>query len=810
MPRFSYNKQKENVTLKSSSYSGEANANVVMNESSSEAGKVDSVIIGDPSHNSQTPNVIKSQADKRLESALGIEEDYFTSDFSFDYDTNSDPFNCATAVIWSGSKEEPGRRTVSPKSMPSNTPTLSYTHPKTIPSTPTAASSSRYLTSNKKRNRVSFDNDVNFRQKSSRRLKKKKKDDKTDRTESNNSAVTMAVTPNLKEEEAGREGINSPSKSTTGTAATVSAHNTSSNKNYTCTTSKPIMPFREMPGRNDSITYTFTNDSPKLCISPRALAIDTRVLQSFYGDAIGKTFRDFIVSFLHSCSEQGLLPKVLSTTIEKEAKNKYRANIANTMVGTRTTRLCHDVEKKEIYKIDSESGKKSSMNLASDWNELLPTVYIRAPSNMNNTKNRNSVRAPKRLLAADSWRILGDLVEVTVNQSEIIVNENPRNSSIGADSMDVTIITNDVALFTDKNVDSHKRAAIRFLDRMKQKVEDKRIRSIQIIVLQTGIDALDPNREQLSTNGNIDDATSIGNFDQEYDPNLSIKEPNQNNRFQVACIAKVLKAHISSLLSKDLNRTKDGTPIDIHFDLKDLHRLHLNSILREWTKGIISSSSLTGRVSFDLPESLDGTQCSIALEVWYSIFPYSANSPHMEGLIENIRLLNHSIFEIVQLVPLEKVDLSLIYGVPLAAKAALDGDLDQYHEMQKIFSSLLKYLASNDVALALCCISQKEHDMMATIAGNSGDTKQIFLLMPQISEESSMAVLNKGMMYQYVGKGHQIIDECKGVEELESSEAAEDEYAEVIQNSLDLLEKDIFNPCKFGNARSSDDKMQGL
>jgi len=790
MPRFCYNnKHKGSTALDHSSCSGDSNADIVANDTHvGDIVRTETGVIGDSSHDSYNKNIIeRSNVGNKVDfSDLGIEEEYFTSEFSFDYDANND----ATAVIWSGStNEESVIRTVSPKSCLGNAPIIPSAHPKSSPPVTTPMSSVRSPTTTvNKRNRVSFDNDVNFRQKSSRRLKKNRNDDKKNENESLNSAVNVAVTPNIKEEDMKRKWNNYPSISTPGVATIHSTHNSSSNMNHTYT--EQSMSFQDVTTHNETREKVRPSDFVKLNITPRAVAIDTRVLQSFHGDAVGKTFGDHMISFLYSCSEQGIMPNTLCTTIEKESKSKYKASIANTVVGTRTTHLLHDVENHLICKIGSGSGEQSSMNLASDWNELLPPVYIRAPSNIGNTKNRNAVHAPKRLLAVDSWRILGDLVEGSVNQS--------------TDPMDVSIITNDIALFTDKNVDSHKRATSRFLDRIKPKFEEKRIRSIEIVVLQSGIDALDPNREILSTSTNVDNGTSVGHFDPESDPDHYIKESCQNNRFQVAYIAKVLKAHISLQLSKDQNRKKDGTAMDILFELKDLHRLHLTSILRDWMRSIICSSSLTGRVSFDLPESLDGTQCSIALDVCYSILPYSTNSCHVEGLVETIRLMNSSNFEIIQLIPLDKVDLSLIYGIPLVAKAALDGGLEQYHEMQKIFSSLLKYLASNDSALVLsCCMNSSKRECNSStntscITGNFGeDIRQIFLLMPQITEESNMTVLNKGMLYQYVSNGHQILDDSKGMDLLGSTEEQHDEYEDIIQNSLDLLDKTIFNPCKY-------------
>ena len=49
--------------------------------------------------------------------------------------------------------------------------------------------------------------------------------------------------------------------------------------------------------------------------------------------------------------------------------------------------------------------------------ELLSPIPIRLPVNMGNTSNRSVVHVPKRLLASDSWRILGDLVNSILLES---------------------------------------------------------------------------------------------------------------------------------------------------------------------------------------------------------------------------------------------------------------------------------------------------------------------------------------------------------------------------------------------------------
>jgi hypothetical protein len=56
-----------------------------------------------------------------------------------------------------------------------------------------------------------------------------------------------------------------------------------------------------------------------------------------------------------------------------------------------------------------------------DWrafsNQFLSSVTIRPLSNVNNTNNRSDVHAPKRLLASDSWRILGDIINAITAKS---------------------------------------------------------------------------------------------------------------------------------------------------------------------------------------------------------------------------------------------------------------------------------------------------------------------------------------------------------------------------------------------------------
>jgi len=132
-------------------------------------------------------------------------------------------------------------------------------------------------------------------------------------------------------------------------------------------------------------------DSITSWIPNRAVGIDSRILDTFSGDAVGKMFQKYVLDFLKSSCKRGLRPKYLATTTLKEKKHQRSSNDV--------------IESKVITspKDDDDSSEQF-------WKEsLLPLICIKPPSNIGNTMNRNVIHVPRRLLASDSWRIFGDL-----------------------------------------------------------------------------------------------------------------------------------------------------------------------------------------------------------------------------------------------------------------------------------------------------------------------------------------------------------------------------------------------------------------
>jgi hypothetical protein len=686
---------------------------------------------------------------------FAIEEEYFSSEFTFDYDTDDTGSLAPPAIVWTSTGRYSDGAGANDNDIETDTESNITKTPKSILRDSSSksnvnvnSSSSQFHAGDSAVRNISFGKDVEFRQKKVTPKKAKPK----------GSVKKHSGKRQQSPSSSSRRKVSSPviAKSTSESTSASASASTSTpvpvpkpprSQNHTAVSPPPPAHLMTRPS---------TSNAPPSWIPRRGVAIDTRTLQSFAGDAIGNTFHALMHGLLQTCCEEGMLPTILSTTAVKEPRSKTAGRVnQHVAVEARVKTLEH---REAAYGSDNDESRTS-------WDELLVPVPIRPPSNMNNTNDRSVVHAPKRLMASDSWRNFGDLVNaITVESSNDISTKTP---------LEITIITNDVALFTDTNIDSHKRAVTRLWDRLREKFDTGTISSVHIIVFQTGVDALHPS---LST-----DLTTEGvEFSASSDP-LDIP-----HRLQVVHVAKTVHGHISDLLLKEYKRKdgyKQGSPMDVSFEMKDLHPIRVQSIVRDWKKGVVASSSCTGSISFDLPETVDGTQCSVELDLSYSILPYPLISSATEVLIQNLKMMKNAYFKVIQLVPLDTLDLSLVYGVPLVAKAALDGDLEQFREMQKIVRELMTYLQKKDVALALRCISDGK-DLLSI----SHSQHQVFIVMAQTNEEQTGS--GQGMIYQYVSAGHHILDQKiqSGRDEISK------EYRDLIGSSLDFLDNKMLNP----------------
>ncbi len=429
--------------------------------------------------------------------------------------------------------------------------------------------------------------------------------------------------------------------------------------------------------------------------------------------------------------------------------------------------------------------------------------------------------------------------------------------------IDITIVSNDVAFFTDTNIDSHKRALTRVWERLRSKFQSNLIRCVSVLIFESKIAALDqpnanatvdtcssnntlsttPNDSKTSScstvnvsssgassNDGVDSTGSSGSSNPKttsYSSNHQI-DPATPHPFKVAYCVREIQKHIVKLSEKeykhkerrDVENTRDRMPMNIQLELHDFHPILFTSILQKWSRDVLYlAPSRNCRVCFELPETFDGTQSAVTLDLSYSILPYRLDSPLTISLLEDLKSLNESFVEVVQLVPLDSVDLSLIHGTPLCARAGMEDNLDQYKDMQVLVRALLNYLGSNDVALVLRSSnydSKHGDDLIQNVTNT-----RLFLLMAQVDHEedrmdqegeerprTSPSIKNKsksqykanghGMLYHYVDKAEHIMIEERNQNDVGNCADQDDEMfsfsSEYIENSLGMLDCAELNP----------------
>lgn len=583
-------------------------------------------------------------------------------------------------------------------------------------------------------------------------------------------------------------------------------------------------------------------------IPPRAVAVDTRTVQSFEGDAAGTAFLRRTLSFLKSCARRGMLPPILAVTTNPSGGGGGGAGTKkskrSTTIGTKVVHLPTDRLTGREYAIENGSafgaggGTTSGMTGAMGAESLLPpeaqeeqmywrdillegAVPIRCASALVSMDGGHAGNVPKPLLAHDSWKYFADSVKSVDGQ----IQRDNAGATAGSNFQrprTLTIFTNDVALFSDTAVDSHKRALGRFWDTIRGSFQNGSVGSIQIAIYETGAAALVQGRKRKGNNQAMDsEASSLEGdvFDdnnergedateQETEEEVAATDEALAHRMRVKQCIALLQREIQSLQEKD--RRRSATPISVELLVIE-SPIKFQTLLRDWISAIISPASGTegGKISFNLPETLDGSQCALSLDLVPSLLPYRVDSPEAAELMTDLKALSLAELEVIQVVPISSVDGSLLHGVPMSATAAMDSDLFRYKDMKVLTRQLFRYMAMKDVAIALRCVGTRglEGKGAKNAAADKVDEGQIFLLMAEHPAEtidqslsssslSSSAAPSRGVLYRYATLDH-IIHDHETVDALDNDSADEDmseQYFEYVEQSLEMVDSKILNP----------------
>lgn len=365
--------------------------------------------------------------------------------------------------------------------------------------------------------------------------------------------------------------------------------------------------------------------------------------------------------------------------------------------------------------------------------------------------------------------------------------------------MDITLFTHDTALLVDIKAEAHKHATHRFWKRVRNHFTSDTIRSIHILCFHTGVDVL--STEEASASDGTSSSSSTTHTEVKPDT-----ENDVSHRIHSAKCVQAIQNVLANLAMKESSGPRNTfstsgifpasdvspTPMDVTFSVQNCQSIHFEKLLRSWTRQNFSILCPKAIISFDLPETMDGTVCTLTLELSYRILPFHFNSIETECLAKEMKQISESTFSVLQLVPLDRIDLSLIYGVPIVAKAGLQGDIDQYKEMQKISNVLLRYLSLNDSALVLQC---------DTISQDVVSESSIYLLMAKESTDysnfnSSTTSFMNATIHRYCSKTTRILEDdvvCN-VESAIVDRYDDETYSEVVKSALECLPNEMIRP----------------
>jgi hypothetical protein len=383
---------------------------------------------------------------------------------------------------------------------------------------------------------------------------------------------------------------------------------------------------------------------------------------------------------------------------------------------------------------------------------------------------------------------------------ESILHEDSKHGGSKGEPLDITIMTNDVSFLSDTNETSHKRGVKTFWERLKPKFQNGKLGNLQIVMMSTGTvvltvdsEVFEPDKDEHPVS---ESGTPIENGPEETAAS-NVYAFASKRAIHLAQCSGTIRTQIDALGEADFKANRsylqfDSKPIPaVNMTLSsiDNNSVGFKSLLRKWSRDRMPGYR---RICFDLPETLDGTQCSVSLDVMYKTMPFRLDSNVAKGLAGDLKLLSESRLEVLQLVPISLVDSSLIHGVVMGVRAGLETDLDRHNETALLVRSLFRHISLKDCALLL----RSEGPSTIESDGLFHCNGQSFLLMAEELPAllKTKAAPNSGVLYRYAS-ADQLLQEAIPTDVISDlDEDMANQYSEFVENSLDCLDCYTINP----------------
>ena len=382
--------------------------------------------------------------------------------------------------------------------------------------------------------------------------------------------------------------------------------------------------------------------------------------------------------------------------------------------------------------------------------------------------------------------------------------------------LNVTIVSSDISLFCDTNVDSHRAGLKVFIDHVAEYFKNGLLSSIKItsagnhghLGLTVSVQENDENEGPKPMKSCSPD-TTIG------EQQLKHQKAMQECVHMIEWTLDDIVVGIHPSPNDPIESSLCCTFTVIKNSIVDFTALS-HSLIRTALVG--QNMRMVGRLRcIDLPVSNDGTHCAISLEASYEIFPFSIRSFHANSLSSDIDDLSTMQLEVVQIVPLPMIDVSLLFGIPLVVRAGLEQDYEQFQEMKVLVRSFFTVLQKQEQAILLRGTSHRPSKKRTSghaehvYSGFSLSTEQYFVLMAQenptsmLHPESGASGPNSGLLFRiahcdlllhdkYLMHGEYGPYRPPTVDDQET----ETQYTEYIENALSTLSVATYNPFTIG------------
>jgi hypothetical protein len=381
---------------------------------------------------------------------------------------------------------------------------------------------------------------------------------------------------------------------------------------------------------------------------------------------------------------------------------------------------------------------------------------------------------------------------------------NKVDRTIKSTPLDITIVTTDVALFSDTSAEAHKTAVEKFVEHVTPAFQKSAIGSVQIVVAKMTVLGL-----QLSSSTKKSDEDDKKDDDGDVvmrrtEAMGASSDEAKNHKCKMSQCVNIIRTTLEDLeFASNAQKgatagTESTATVSVSLDVVNDSPVDFKLLSRRWVNKALPTLQRPGKLTFNLPEGTDGTQCSVAFDASYQLLPFSITSTQTSMMLSDLADLSKLNLQVAQLVPIASLDASLLFGIPMLLRARFEKDVDQFQQMNILVRSLFRWLQDREQAILLRAPSGKNsicHEAKKGLFASA--TEHLFVLMAQEVPSAGQLSPSTGLLYRIAHADHRLATDVSTDPDFGKSTIQQETasmYAEYIEAALNGVECGPFNP----------------